>query len=175
MTYRHVNDRIVTGGALPGAVLHVALPAVAVLAALLLVPVVGWQIAVVGAAVMGMLFPQTLGGWLSILCLAIGVLLSEPVLWTAMVAVLLVHVMHVLASLLPVVPWRGRVVLRVLRPTLRRLLIVQLIAQPSTLAAMLLWRDGVSGFTGAAVVGAVGITAFVIFFLWRVRHREDKV
>lgn len=160
------NDRLATDPAIPAAVLRACLPVAAAFAALLL-PVLGWQIGVVGAAVVGMLFPQTFGGWLSIAGVAIGLLLAEPSIWQTMVAVLLVHLLHVLSSLLLLLPWRGVVVLSALRPTLRRLLVVQAIAQPVTLAVMLVHASGAT-VAGAALVGAAAFAVFAIVILIRV-------
>lgn len=164
------NDRLSTGPAVPGAILRLCLPAAAVLAALLL-PVIGWQIAVIGLAVVGMLFPQTFAGWGSIAGVAIGLLLAEPHIWQAMAAVLLVHVIHVLSSLLPVLPWRGAVVLIALRPTLLRLLAVQAIAQAVTLAVMLVHDSG-AVVSGAALVGAAAFAVFTIVILIRLDGRS---
>jgi len=169
---RRANDRISTGPAIPGALLRACLPAAAILAALL-VPVLGWQLAAVGMAVLGMLFPQTFAGWLSIACLAIGLLLAEPGIWQTMVAVLLVHVIHVLSSLMAVLPWRGAVVISALRPTLLRLLAVQAVAQPATLAVMLVQASGAAVVSGAALAGAAAFAVFAIVILLRVDERSN--
>lgn len=164
------NDRVATGPAIPGGVLHLLLPVTAALAALL-IPVIGWQFAIVGLALVGMLLPQSLGGWLSIGCLAIGMLLAEPGTWQAMLAVFAVHMLHVLSSLLPVIPWRGRVVIVALWPTLRRLILVQLIAQPATFIVMLVHESGTTAIGGAALVGAAALAVFAVAFLVRAgRH-----
>lgn len=168
------NDRIRTGPAIAGPVLHALLPVTAAVAALLLVPVPVWQLAVVGTALLGTLFPQTLGGWLSIACLAVGMLLGTPSMWSAAAAVLLVHLMHVLSSLLPVVPWRGRVLVRALRPTLRRLLVVQLIAQPVTLIVMLVRLSDGAAVQGAVLAGAAAVTGFACLFLLRLAGRSNR-
>lgn len=167
---RSRNDRVATGPAIPGPVLHLLLPVTAALAALL-IPVIGWQFATVGLALVGMLLPQSLGGWLSIGCLAIGMLLAEPGTWQAMLAVFAVHMLHVLSSLLPVIPWRGRVVIVALWPTLRRLILVQLIAQPATFIVMLVHESGTTAIGGAALVGAAALAVFAVAFLIRAgRH-----
>lgn len=166
-----LNDTLRTGPAVPGAALHLSLVVVAAVAAMLLIPVGGWQFIVVGMALLGMLFPQTLAGWLSILCLAVGMLMAEPGIWQAMVAVVIAHIMHALCTLLPVVPWRGRVVLRALRPGLHRLLAVQTVAQPLTLSVMLVQRD--DGIGVAALAGAVAAAVFAVFFLLRAARRSQ--
>lgn len=169
---RRTNDRVSTGPAIPGALLRAGLPITAVFAALL-VPVIGWQLAVIGLAVLGMLFPQTFAGWLSIAALAIGLLLAEPGIWQTMIAVLLVHVIHVLSSLLPALPWRGAVVMTALWPTLRRLLAVQAIAQPVTLAVLLVDASGAAVVSGAALAGAMAVAVFAIVILIRVDGRSN--
>ncbi|CAH0166886.1 hypothetical protein SRABI121_01649 [Microbacterium sp. Bi121] len=168
------NDWIRTGPALPGAVLHFVLPLTAAIAAVQLLPVLWWQVAMVGFAVLGMLVPQTLAGWLSIACLAIGMLLTEPGVWQTMLAVLVVHVIHVLSSLLPLVPWRGPVVLAALLPTLRRLLVVQLIAQPLTFAVMLVQTSGGATIGWSVLVGAACVAGFAVLFLLRAKRRSDR-
>jgi hypothetical protein len=172
---RAVNDRIITGPAVPGALLHALLPVTAAIAALTVVPVVGWQIAVVAFAVLGMLFPQTLGGWLSIACIAVGMLIAEPDVWRTMISVLLVHVVHVLSALLPIVPWRGRVVLAALRPTLIRLLLIQAVAQPVVLAVMLVHVAGTVTLGSAVLVGAAAVAGLAILFLRGIRRRQPGV
>lgn len=168
------KDWVDTQVAIPGAVLHVLLPAIAAVTAWLLVPVLGWQVAAVSTALIGMLLPQTLGGWFSIACLAVGMLLSETSIWLVSLAVLLVHIIHVLSALLPVVPWRGRVVIAALWPTLRRLFVVQLIAQPITIGVMLVWTSTDTVIGGAALIGAAGLVGFSILFLQRVGRWSQR-
>ncbi|GAA1524387.1 hypothetical protein HD600_000039 [Microbacterium ginsengiterrae] len=171
---RRADDGIRTGPAIPGAVMHLLLPIVATLAALLL-PVLGWQIAVIVAAVIGMLFPQTFAGWLAIACLAVGLLLVEPEPWQSMLAVLAVHLLHVLSCVLPAVPWRGPVVLAALRPTLRRFVVVQLVAQPMTFAALWLHALDTTAVPAAALVGAAALAVFAIFLVRRILGRSRGV
>ncbi len=158
--------------AVPGAVLPVLLPVGAAAAAQTGVDSHGWRIAGLLFAVLGMLFPQTLGGWLSIGCLAVGMLLGEPDVAVTMLMVLFVHLMHVLSALLPVVPWRGRVVLSALRPTLRRLLLGQLVIQPVTLGVMLVQQAGGTAIGGAVLLGAAAVVGIVALFAPSVRGRS---
>lgn len=167
------NDRLSTPAAVPGAVLRLLLPAVAVVAALLL-PVLVWQLAVIGLALLGMLFPHTFAGWLSIAGVGIGMLLAEPGIWQTMIAVLVVHVMHVMSSLMSVMPWRGPVVLSALWPTLRRLLAIQAVAQPVTLVVLLTHGSGTT-VSGAALVGGAAFAVFVIVVLTRVDGRSTRL
>src|SRR5690606_11674478 len=100
--------------------------------------------------------------------------LGTPSMWSAAAAVLLVHLMHVLSSMLPVVPWRGRVLVRALRPTLRRLLVVQLIAQPVTLIVMLVRLSDGAAVQGAVLAGAAAVTGFACLFLLRLAGRSNR-
>jgi len=170
---QQANDRISTGPAIPAAILRLCLPVAAVLAALL-IPVLVWQLVVIAMAVLGMVFPHSFAGWLSIGALAIGFLLAEPAIWQITAAVLLVHIIHVMSSLVAVVPWRGIVVLSALRPTLRRLLLVQLVAQPVTLAVVLVQRSSVEVGV-AALVGAAAFATFAVVILIRVDRRSKQV
>lgn len=169
------NDWIRTDASVPAAVLRLAFIAFVALAALMLIPVVGWQIAAVAMAALGVLLPQIFGGWFAIGCLAVGMLMSEPSIWRALVAVFVVHVIHVISSLLFVIPWQGRVVLAALRPTLRRLLMVQLVAQPLTLLIMVLFvpgghSSGAVTVEGAAIAGAIALAVFAVLFLMRAKR-----
>ena len=166
------NDRLSTERAFPSVVLRLALVVVVAVAAVVLIPVIGWQVLALAAVVVGVVFPPSFGGWIAIVCLAVGMLMSEPNIWRAMLAVLVVHLVHVLSSLILVTSWRGRVVAATLRPTLRRLLVVQLIAQPLTVLVMLLFlgAGGVDGditVEGAAIAGAAALAGFAVLFLLR--------
>ena len=166
------DDRISLGPAIPGAVLHALLPVTAAIAAVCIVPILGWQVAIVAFAVLGMLVPQTLGGWLSIACIAVGMLLAEPDIGRTMIAVLLVHILHVLSSLLPIVPWRGGVALAALRPTLIRLVLIEAVAQPITLVVILVHGSGATAVGGAVLVGAAAVTGLAVLFLLRAKGRS---
>lgn len=172
------SDWIRTQPALPSFVFHIALIGLVAAAALLLIPVTGWQIAAVVAATLGVILPQTFAAWLAIVCIAVGILINEPSVWRAMVAVLVVHICHVLASLLLAIPIRARVVLGALRPTLRRVLLVQLIAQPLTLIVMLAVRAvgdarfGIGAMEVVPIAGAGAFATFAILVLARMKRMD---
>jgi hypothetical protein len=168
------NDWIRSAAAVPSVILRLGLVAFVAVAAALLIPVLGWQIAAIAVTVLGVVLPQTFGGWMAIACLAVGMVMSEPSIWRALVAVLVVHVIHVISSLMLVIPWRGRVVLAALWPTVRRLLLVQLVAQPLTLLVMLVFlpdatSSGVA-VEGAAITGAVALAVVTVLLLVRLRR-----
>lgn len=174
------NDWMRTQVAIPSLVLRIGFIVFVGAAALLLVPVMMWQIAAVVTAALGVFFPQTFGTWMAIVCISIGMVMSEPSIWRAMIAVFVVHICHVISSLLLALPIRSRVVLAALVPTIRRLLLVQIIAQPLTLVVML--AVDVSGDTSldfgvgelAPIIGAGALAVFAILFLTRMKRRERR-
>lgn len=162
---RRKNDSLRTAASIPAWALRVGFIGFVTGVALLLVPVIGWQVAVVAAAVLGTILPHSFGGWFSIAGITVGMLMSEPSLWRASVIVLGVHVIHVVSALLLTMRWNSRVVLAALRPTLRRLLLVQLVAQPLTLFTMLAFTAESITVFGATIVGAGALAVFAILFL----------
>lgn len=147
--------------AVPGATLRVVVVGIVWAGASVLVPFPLWQGVAVVAAVVGAAIPRSLAAWVAAACLPFGVLLTEPSPWRTVFAVLVVHAVHVLASLSLVVPARSRMALGVLVPSLHRLLVIQLLAQPVVLAVLLL-VPGRSGpgdawlAAGAAAVLVIG-------------------
>ncbi|WP_312172683.1 hypothetical protein, partial [Microbacterium sp.] len=85
------NDSLETAPAVSWLVLRLALVAVAATGAFVLCPLVGWQWAAVVLALLGAALPPTFGGWGAIACIVIGMLVSEPDLGRAMLAVLIEH------------------------------------------------------------------------------------
>lgn len=167
------NDSLETAPAVSWLVLRVALVAVAATGAFVLCPLVGWQWAAVVLALLGAALPPTFGGWGAIACIVIGMLVSEPDLGRAMLAVLIVHLIHVLTSLTLVVPRGSRVVLAALRPSGVRLVAVQAIAQPVTVAVLLV-TAGAAGATPWAVVAAAAAVAAAAVMLISGSHRGAR-
>jgi hypothetical protein len=100
-------------------------------------------------------------------------LVSEPDLGRAMLAVFIVHLIHVLTSLTLVVPRGSRVVLAALRRSGVRLVAVQTIAQPVTVAALLV-TAGAAGATPWAVVAAAVAVAAAAAVLISGSHRGAR-
>ncbi len=178
MSRRH-NDWVRSEASVPSWVLRVTLVGVVAVAALLLIPVIGWQLAAVIAVAVGMVVPHTFGPWIAMVCIAVGMLMSEPAVWRAMLAVLVVHICHAASSLLLAIPLRSRVILTALWPTFRRVLLVQLIAQPLTLIATLLtFGVGDAGaapvavHTAAPVIGVGALATFVVLVLMRLKRAD---
>lgn len=162
---RAPNDVLQTAPAVSWIAVRIVLVAVVAVGAFVLNPLVGWQWVAVVLAVTAAILPQTFAAWGGVACIVIGMLLSEPGLDRAMLAVLLVHAIHVLTSLTLVIPRGSRVVLAALRPTAIRFLLVQAIAQPLTIAVML----GVAGAEGSApwavVAGGGAVVAAGVLLL----------
>ena len=152
---RAPNDTLQTAPAVSWIVMRVALIAVVAVGAFALNPLVGWQWVAVILAVTAAVLPQTFAAWGGAACIVIGMLVSEPDIGRAMLAVLLVHAIHVLTSLTLVIPAGSRVVLSALRPTVIRFVLVQAIAQPLTVVVML-GMGAIEGTASWAVVAGGG-------------------
>lgn len=161
---RGQNDTLQTDRAVSWIVVRVSLIAVVAGGAFVLNPLVGWRWVAVILAVIAAVLPQTFAAWGGAACIVIGMLVSEPDVGRAMLAVLVVHAIHVLTSLTLVIPGGSRVVLAALRPTAVRFVLVQAIAQPLTVAVML-GTDGIRGSAPWAVIaggGAVVVAAVLL-------------
>lgn len=165
------NDTLRTGPSVPGLVVRGALVVAVAAGAAMLCPLLGWQVAAVVLAIIAAALPQTFAAWGSIGCLVIGMLISEPDVGRAMIAVLAVQVIHVLMSLSLVIPAGSRVIVTALRPSLVRLIVVQVIAQPITVAVMVVMRidtpASLPTVPWAAVAGAGAVVALVATLLTR--------
>lgn len=168
---RASNDTLQTASAVSWIVVRVVLIAVVAVGAFVLNPLVGWQWVAVILAVTAAVFPQTFAAWGGAACIVLGMLLSEPDLGRAMLAVLVVHAIHVVTSLTLVIPRGSRVVLAALRPTAIRFVLVQAIAQPLMIAVMLV--DGAEGTAPWAVVAGGGaVVALAVLLLVKANRRQ---
>lgn len=167
------NDSVSTGIALSWLVLRAMLLAVVVIGAAVLSPLIGWLIAAVALGVIGAALPQSFAAWGSVACLLIGMMIAGPDLGRTMLAVFVVHAVHVLTTLNLVVPVGARVVVGALRPTLIRFLVVQAMAQPLTLLVMLGATAGVAVIPWAVVAGAAALLALVFLLISSMKAAED--
>jgi len=149
-------------------------PALALRGAVLIVGGVGvlvlndypvWQILGALSFLLGAVLPQSLAAWGGAACIALGIGLSEPSGWRTALALLLIHFVHVLASACLVIPVLSRVHPRALLPTLKRFLLVEVIAQPLALLVVLLPVVGDGGVAWLAPVGAVVVIGLAALFL----------
>lgn len=147
-------------GAVPGAVLRLGAAAVVLGGVLLLNPYPMWRAIATVAVVVAVLLPRSLASWAGIACLALGVILVEPSPGRTAIAVLLIHLAHVLSAWAWAVPWRSRIRLVVLIPGIRRLLVIQAIAQSVALLVVLAVPPlHGPGFAWLAPLGAAVLTA----------------
>ncbi|MFJ6428212.1 MULTISPECIES: hypothetical protein [Microbacterium] len=159
--------------AVPGVTVRLLLVAMVWAGAVVLVPFPLWQGVAVIAAVLAVVLPRSLAAWFAAACLVFGVLLTPPDPGRTALAVLLVHAIHVLASLSLVIPISSRVALAVLGPSLSRFCIIQLLAQPVVLAAWLLAPSNVEqGITVLAPLAAVMLVLGVGLALRAVRSSD---
>ena len=130
-----------------------------------------WQIIGVLAFLLGAVLPQSLGGWAGAACIVLGMLTADPSVWRTAIALVVIHLVHVLGCVCLEIPARSRVHPRALLPTLRRFVVVEAIAQPIALPAVLLPAVGESGVAWLAPIGAVIAAGLAILFL-RVQARR---
>ncbi|MBS1675096.1 MAG: hypothetical protein JSS74_14165 [Actinobacteria bacterium] len=116
-------------GSVPAPVLRVAAAAVILGGTLLLNPFPMWWWIAAAAATASAIVPRSMASWIGIACMPVGLALTAPSPMRTASAVLLIHLAHVLAAWAWAVPWRSRIRVAVLLPGVRRLLLIQAIAQ----------------------------------------------
>ncbi len=144
--------RLQAGPALPVVVLRLGLMLVLWAAAWWMPagPVLGWLAVVTAAA--GAVLPRSLGTWIALGALIAGSLLAPADPARTAVIILLISISHAFGSLLLAVPGRAWITLRALMPTTRRVLLIQVLAQP---VALLIGIVPVVRTTGAVPLAAV--------------------
>ncbi|OZB85631.1 hypothetical protein [Microbacterium sp. 13-71-7] len=153
-------------GAIPAPVLRIGTAVVILGGALLLNPYPLWWWVAGAAALLSVIVPRSMASWLGIACIALGLVLTEQSAWRTALVVLLVHAAHVLASWSWAVPWRSRIRPSVLLPGVRRLLVIQAIAQTvAALMALAVPPLNGPGFAWLAPLGAAVLTGASAFAL----------
>lgn len=163
--------RLDIGPAIPGWALRAAIVLVAVAAAWGMEAPTGWMVALAAVAALGAVSAHTGGAWMAAGMLALLLLLLPFDHGRAAITVAAVHLLHVLAALTLVVRMRTRIAWRALAPTVRRFVLIQLIAQ-SLLACVLLVPTG-GGAPWAAIVGALTVLLLAIGGLFLTRDGAD--
>lgn len=161
---------LIAPGSLPAPVLRIGTAAIITGGVLLLNPYPMWWWVAGGASLLSVIVPRSMGSWIGIACMAVGMILTEPSAGRTALAVLLIHAAHVLAAWAWAVPWRSRIRPAVLLPGVRRLLLIQAIAQ-SAATLMLLAVPPLHGpgFAWLAPLGAAvltGVSAAVLRVSW---------
>lgn len=146
-------------GSVPGPVLRLGAAVVISGGALLLNPYPMWWAIAAAAATLSVLVPRSMASWIGIACLPMGLILTAPSAGRTALAVLLIHLAHVVAAWAWAVPWRSRIRMSVLMPGLRRLLLIQAIAQSvAALVVLALPPLQGPGFAWLAPLGAAVLT-----------------
>lgn len=169
-------------------VLAGSLPAVAIRALIVLCVVIGaWAIAdagpwpwiavVVALAAAFSSLPITALG--SVVALLIAMTLHEPAWWRTAVLAFAIHGIVVSIGLASWIPLRSRVLPGVLRPTLRRFVAIQAVAQGGVAAcALLIPSPGRTDLPAFVIIGAVALVLLGVgvALLWgRARHAAAAV
>ncbi|UGS27151.1 hypothetical protein K8F61_02760 [Microbacterium resistens] len=139
---------------IPGIVPRLLVLLVTTAGVLALTPFIVWQVVAVAAASVSVVLPRSFAAWAGAACLPIGVLLTAPSPGRTALAVLLVHAIHVLAALSLTIPAGSRIAPGLLRPVLRRFVVIQAIAQPVAATAALLPQAGAADTAWLAPLGA---------------------
>lgn len=161
------NDTVKTNAAVSWLLLRAALVSVIVVGAVALAPVIGWSIAAVVLGVIAAILPRSYAAWGAVACFVIGMLIAGPDPGRTMIAVLVVHLIQVLTTLILIVPVGARIVLSALRPTAFRFLAVQAIAQPLTLLVVWGSSQGVVDAPWAVLAGAAALIGFSAVLIMR--------
>lgn len=163
-----------TRGTVYGITPRLLVLAFAAAGAFLLIPFALWQGVAIVAATVALMFPRSMAAWGAAGCLAFGVMLSEPSPWRTALAMLLVHAMHVFGSLSLMIPLTSRLQAGVLLPSLVRMLMVQLLAQPLVFGVWLLVPPrGGQGVAWLAPLAAAMLLVGVVIAL-RTMKRVDR-
>lgn len=162
--------RIVLRRAIPSVVLRIALGVVVAGGGALLNPVLGWQLAAAAVGVLAAALPATRLSYLGVALVVLGMLITGPDPWRTAIALLVVHAIHALTSIVAIVPARARVSLRALRPLAERFAVLQLAAQAVALAVALL---PAAEAPWLAPIGALALAGAAAVFLLRPGHGDD--
>ncbi|MGN8027690.1 hypothetical protein [Microbacterium sp. 22242] len=150
---------LTASGAVPGPALRIGAAVVVVGGVLLLNPYPLWWWVAGAAALLSVIAPRSMAAWVGIACIALGLVLTAQSAGRTALAVLLIHAAHVLASWAWAVPWRSRIRPSVLLPGVRRLLVIQAIAQTvAALMALAVPPLHGPGFAWLAPLGAAVLT-----------------
>ena len=133
---RH-RDELRVPASVPGSVLRMTSAVAIAGGTLLLNPYPLWCWIAALSALVSVFFRRSMAAWIGIACLPLGLMLTPPAAGRTALAILLIHLAHVLAAWAWAAPWRSRIQLPVLLPGLRRMLVIQAIAQ-SVAAVMVL-------------------------------------
>jgi hypothetical protein len=157
----------------PGILPRLVVIALVAVGVSVLVPFPLWRAVALAAALVAVVVPRTLAAWAAAACIPIGMLLTEPLPGRTALAMLLVHAIHLLASLSLTIPVSSRLSMRALLPALGRFAAVQLIAQPLAYGAQLLTDGGRLQDAGWLAPVAAGALLLGLVLALRALRRAD--
>ena len=164
------RDRVAIGAAVPGIALRIAQIAVIAAASVLLQPALFWQVLFIVIAIAGAVFPRSGLAWLALLVVPLALVLQDVSIWRTVVALLTVHLGHVLTTLCLVVPARSRISLATLKPTAWRFMGVQIVSQVAALSVLLAVSVVTSGAQNMAWLAPLGGGAVVLLAVLLLRR-----
>lgn len=156
-------DGLSIGASVSGLVLRLLTVLIAAGAGMVLDPPPGWLIAIAAAALLGAVLPHLGGPWVAAAAIVVVLAIEPAAPWRTAVAIAAVHLLHVVASLLLVVPPLGRVSLRALRPTGIRFALFQATGQLAALVAAGIAGAGqvppavIAGSAAVLVIAGIGV------------------
>ncbi|MDQ4213008.1 hypothetical protein [Microbacterium capsulatum] len=160
------RNQLLVSGSVPVPLLRLVSAAVIIGAALALNPSPVWRSLAVAAALVSVIVPRSLIAWAGIACLPLGIVLTPASAGRTVLAILVIHVAHVLAAWAWAAPWRSRIRFALMLPSLRRLLLIQVAAQAvAAVMTLLVPPLGGPGLDWLAPLGAVlllGAAALVL-------------
>jgi hypothetical protein len=155
------------GRTVPAWSLRVAFAVVAVPLAVTTAPSGPWPALAVLLTGVSVAVPRWRVAWVLIAVLAFSTLLEPGTLTPRLLALIgAVHVLHVLAAWMLVLPPSARLQPAVLLPSLRRLVLIQLPVQSAAVVLLLVARPAMAPWlalvSGAAIVGLVALLAALL-------------
>ncbi|MFE4469176.1 hypothetical protein ACFRFH_10195 [Leifsonia sp. NPDC056824] len=155
------------GLTVPAWALRVAFAVVAVPLAITTAPSGPWPAVAVLLTAVALAVPRWRVAWVLIAVLAFSTLLEPGTLTLRVLAVIAaVHVLHVLAAWMLVLPATARVKPTVLLPSLRRLILIQVPVQAVAIVLLLVGRPSAAPWlavvSGGAIVGLVVLLAALL-------------
>jgi len=156
------------GRSVPVATLHVAHVIIAAVLCVLVLEGPLWRAVGLALLLAGAFAPGRISPWWLLLALAASQLRRTPSATDPTFYLLLagVHLLHVLASLTRLLPWRGRLEVRALVGPLWRFAMVQMVSQAVAVGALLAFRGERGAWPGLPIVAA-GLLAVVALALGR--------
>lgn len=164
------DDTLDIGASVPGWLMRIALIGVVAGGAWMLEPGIVWQIIALLLVLVGAVLPQTGAAWFAMVIVPFALIVQPADLWRACLAVFVVHLGHVLATMSLTMPARSQVALQALRPTAMRFIGVQGIAQLGAITAVLLPSADATGIAWLAPIGAAAVVGVAVLLLRHVRR-----